>query len=456
MKTIALTIAAILALAFASPAQASGLTASPSPVTTLSVPVDGASTLTSDYRVKRLAVTNPDVLEARLLGANEIYVAGIAPGSCSLSIWDENMVKRETVKITVVPDLDELRSLIWQMLPSEKAIKVVSIEDKVAVTGTASSIDAQNVALKIAETWAPGRVVNMLRVGGIHQVILDVRIAEVNRSAMRNLGINLAKGMAGSIVTASSLQTFIGGLTGLNADNTLAVSDSVNGLANVDVMGQKWTMFFDALKQNSLGRVLAEPTLVSLSGKKAEFLAGGEIPIPVPQGASGDATTIQYKQFGVSLEFLSTVMGDGIINIQVTPEVSELDYANAVKLNGYLVPALTTRRVDTTVELRPGQSFAIAGILKETMRGASSRMPILGDVPVLGALFSSKEFQKSETELVVIITPRLARPLAEGAVRLPGDKWTEPSDADLFLHGKLHGPAAEDLFGPTDPGKREK
>lgn len=453
MKKIILCIFIVTLLAPVS-CFGSGLTKVASSTTVLAVSVDESQQFESDYRIKRMSVTNPDVLEARLLSSRELYLAGVAPGTTFLTLWDKDMVKRDVIKVTVTPDLDELRGLLWQMLPGEKAIKVVPIEDRVAITGTASSIEAQNMALKVAETWSPGRIVNMLRVGGIHQVVLDVRIAEVNRVAMKKLGINLAKGMAGTIVTSSTLQTFIGGLTGVGEGNALTLSSNVNAIANVDVLGQQWTMFFDALKANSLGRVLAEPTLVSMSGKKANFLAGGEIPIPVPQGTTAGATTIQYKQFGVGLEFLSTVMADGVINLQVSPEVSELDYTNAVNLNGYTVPALTTRKVDTTVELRHGQSFAIAGILKESMRGANQRMPVLGEVPVLGALFSSKQYQKSETELVVIVTPRLAKPVSGRDIRLPGENMTPPSDRDLFLLGKLNGPAREELFGPIDPGRK--
>ena len=208
--------------------------------------------------------------------------------------------------------------------------------------------------------------------------------------------------------------------------------------------GTLWTVFLDLLKQQNLGRVLAEPNLVATSGQQASFLAGGEFPIPVPQSGTGGAATItvEYKQFGVQLKFTPTVLNDGKIAVKVNPVVSELDNTfgqSFVLTGGYVVPGLRTRAMDTHVEVQDGQTFAIAGLLSDTSRTVMKKFPVLGDIPVIGALFRSDEYQKNLTELVALVTPRLVKPMAPGAARLPTDKWIDPSDVDFYLMGQDQG-----------------
>jgi pilus assembly protein CpaC len=200
-------------------------------------------------------------------------------------------------------------------------------------------------------------------------------------------------------------------------------------------------------------KVLAEPTLITLSGKTANFLAGGEFPIPVPQSSGGGGTTItiEYKPFGVGLNFSPTVLSNKKISMQVAPEVSELDFSRAVSISGFVVPAITTRRVSTVIELADGQSFAIAGLLNEQVRENISKFPILGDIPVLGALFRSSNFQKNETELVVIVTPHLVKPLDMAKQTLPTDQFIEPDDFEFFLLGLMEG---REKITPTSPAIR--
>jgi pilus assembly protein CpaC len=195
----------------------------------------------------------------------------------------------------------------------------------------------------------------------------------------------------------------------------------------------------DALKEDGLVKVLAEPNLITLSGQSANFLAGGEFPVPVPQGLG--TVAIEYKSFGVGLVFLPTVLSKDRINIQVSPEVSDLDFTNAVEFQGFVVPGLRTRRVTTTIELGDGQSFAIAGLLRENMRSISSKIPLLGDIPILGALFQSKRFQKEESELIIIVTPHLVKPLDIENQPLPTDYYVEPDDLEFYLFGMLEGRA---------------
>ena len=203
--------------------------------------------------------------------------------------------------------------------------------------------------------------------------------------------------------------------------------------------GATWTSFIDALKENGLTKVLAEPTLITTSGRTANFLAGGEYPIPVPQGGTTNTVTIEYKTFGVGLNFTPTVLNNNKISMEVKPEVSELDFTNAVAISGYVVPSLTTRRVATTIELADGQSFAIAGLLKEDLREVVSKFPVLGDIPILGVLFRSTSYQKNETELVIIVTPHLVKPVDMAKQTLPTDALVEPNDFEFYLLGSLEG-----------------
>jgi len=222
--------------------------------------------------------------------------------------------------------------------------------------------------------------------------------------------------------------------------NPIEVTQSINAILRFMSNDTTWTVFIDAMKENGLLKILAEPTLITLSGKKAEFLAGGEFPIPVPQpGAGGTSITIEYKPFGVGLNFTPTVLSNKKISMQVAPEVSELDFSRALTISGFVVPSLTTRRASTTIELGDGQSFAIAGLLKDEVREVISKFPLLGDIPVLGAIFRSSSFQRNETELVIIVTPHLVKPLDMAKQTLPTDQFIEPDDFEFYLLGNTEG-----------------
>jgi pilus assembly protein CpaC len=210
----------------------------------------------------------------------------------------------------------------------------------------------------------------------------------------------------------------------------------VNALFRFHKGSATWTGFVDALKEDGLVKILAEPTLIALSGQTANFLAGGEVPIPVPED---DNIGIEYKRFGVSLSFSPTVLSENKISIKVAPKVSEIDYSIGIVYLGFVIPGFTTREASTTVELADGQSFAIAGLLDERIRDKLSKFPFLGDIPVLGALFRSREFQRSETELIIIVTPHLVKPLDLAKQTLPTDFYIEPDDSELFILGLMEG-----------------
>ncbi len=288
----------------------------------------------------------------------------------------------------------------------------------------------------------------MLEVGGVQQVMLEVRVSEIQKNLGRRLGINF-NGVSSSGKTFGV--SLLGNLTSLSTpvhaafpvENVDVAAPGVNIASTVNAVfrfmhdGATWTGFIDALKEQGLLTVLAEPTLTTLSGQTASFNAGGELPVPEASGLG--TVAIKYKKFGVGLSFTPTVMSDGKISMQVSPSVSELDYTNAVVSSGFVIPALTERDVSTVVELADGQSFAIAGLLSENVTELISKFPVLGDIPVLGALFRSTSFKRNETELVVIVTPHLVKPLDMSKVTLPTDKYGDPGDFNFYLLGDLSG-----------------
>jgi pilus assembly protein CpaC len=281
--------------------------------------------------------------------------------------------------------------------------------------------------------------------------MLEVRVAEMSRSLLRRIGFNFAYISDGLNNFGISL---LSNITRLPASGfpaaSIVVGDRVNAIFRFTGAGATWTTFIDALKEEGLLKIMAEPTLIALSGKTANFLAGGEFPIPVPQPSGvGTSITIEYKPFGVGLNFTPVVLSNKKISMQVAPEVSDLDFSKAVVIQGFVVPAINTRRASTTVELADGQSFAIAGLLNDNVREVVSKFPILGDIPILGALFRSSTFQKNETELIIIVTPHLVKPLNLAKQTLPTDQYIEPNDFEFYLLGALEGRKKED----SSPGQ---
>jgi len=399
----------------------------------------------SAEQVKRVSLAAPEVADAIVLTPRQIYLIGKAAGTTNLTLWKENEVYA-IAELVVSPDLSQLKQKIYEILPEEKDIQVTATHDRITLSGTVSSTANLSQVLALAESFSSGKegekgkVINLLEVAGVHQVMLEVRVSEMNRSLLKRLGVNISYlskggsnmglGMLGNLTSIGSFPT-----------TTTSMSPTVNALFRFLGGGATWTMFIDALKEDGLLKVLAEPTLITLSGKNASFLAGGEFPYPIPQsiGAGSTTITIEFKTFGVGLNFTPTVLSNNKISMQVAPEVSELDFSNAVTFQGFVIPALTTRRASTTVELADGQSFAIAGLLKDDVRTATTRYPLFGDIPILGALFRSESFKKNETELVIIVTPHLVKPLDLSKQTLPTDQYIEPDDFEFFLMGKIEG-----------------
>jgi pilus assembly protein CpaC len=401
----------------------------------LQVVVGKSIILKNSKPAKRVSIAEPKIASFVLLSPSEIYITGKAAGITNLTLWQNKKIL-VIYDLEVDYDISRLKQKLHEVLPLEKEIRVIATHDSITLSGTISSTANLSQAMALAEAYAPkGNVRNLLEVGGVHQVMLEVRITEMSRSLIKRLGVNFSYARGGDLGLS-----LLGGLAQLgkltNTTTELLVSPAVNALFRFHKGSATWTGFVDALKEDGLVKILAEPTLIALSGQTANFLAGGEYPVPVP---SEDGIAIEYKPFGVGLSFTPTVLSEDKISIKVAPEVSELDFSIALQVGGYTVPGLSTRKASTVVELADGQSFAIAGLLKETIRDSMSKFPLLGDIPVLGALFRSRSFQKNETELIIIVTPHLVKPLDSARQTLPTDFYIEPDDTEIYLLGLMEG-----------------
>ena len=403
------------------------------------------------WPVARLSVTQPDIADVKVISPEQILVMGKAVGSTDLLMWSQDEELRQA-RIVVQVDYTELREQLTRLFPGSK-LELHPNGDLVAVTGTMLRAD-QAPQLRTYLEGAKVRYVDLTRVAGVHQVHVKVKIAEVSRAAIRALGVNaLYTGndfVGGQVVGADAGGALnpvpIGVLEGTPArhlipfsyTNDLAVSPGVTLFGGFPE--QDFALFVQALAENQYLRILAEPNLVALSGEEASFLAGGEFPIPVVQGGlSGNAAiTIEYKEYGVRLRFRPTVLGDGTIRMYVAPEVSELTDIGAVVIQGFRVPAIITRRAETTLDLKNGQTFGMAGLLNQGINARNSRIPGFGDIPILGALFRSVRYSKGETELVVLVTACLVEPM-NTAPPVPGQNATEPNDWEFYGLGKLEG-----------------
>ncbi len=398
-------------------------------VGTLTVSINKSETIKFDKAVSDVVVGSSKIVDVIPMTNQVVYVLGKEIGATNMSLYDEEKQLIAVVDILVSYDIANLQAKLREVLPREW-VTVRNLNGKVYLGGEVSGAPAAAQALAIAEQFAPGSVTNGIKVRAPQQVMLEVRFVEATRSAGRELGINV------TAVTKNLNVT-----TGLN----LATGSTPFGrvLTNLLGVGQnRIDVLINALEQKGTIRTLAEPNLVALSGDKASFLAGGEFPFPVAQ--DNNTITIEFKKFGVGLEFTPTVLNDGQINLKIEPEVSQLDTTRTLRLQTIEIPTLVVRRASTTIELRDGQSFAIAGLLQANNTKTLSQLPWVGDVPVLGSLFRSASYQKNETDLVIIVTPRLVKPVtAPGKLATPLDGRRPTNDLDYFLLGKSETPREE-------------
>ena len=365
--------------------------------------------LRSELPIKRVSIANPEIADFILISSREIYINAKAAGTTNLTLWQNNLITA-VYDLVVNYDISDLKQRLHEILPGETELQVTATSDSITISGKVTSAAKLSQALALARAYAPeGKVQNLVQVGGVHQVMLEVRVSEMSRVLTKRLGINIfyTKGSEFAVSTLGGLADLV---TPDNAELLTGplgwtVSPAVNSFLRFNSGSATWTGLIDALEADSLIKVLAEPTLIALSGQTASFLAGGEFPVPVPQGLGTAA--IEYKPFGVGLVFTPLVLSEDKINIKVSPEVSDLDFSTAVQFQGFIVPGLRTRRATTTIELGDGQSFAIAGLLRNNIRTIVNKFPLLGDIPLLGFLFRSTSISRSKTTVEFHITPRI-------------------------------------------------
>jgi pilus assembly protein CpaC len=403
----------------------------------LQVTVNKAETLSADDDFSEVLVGNPEIADVVALTSKSLYVLGKQVGSTGISLLGSDKRVMAVINVEVTYDLKAMRAHIAHHAQGGR-VNVDSINGKLLLTGSVPDSTTLSRVMAIAEAIAPGAVSNALSVRGSQQVLLEVRFVEANRDSTRDLGVgwqvlgNRFAGATGIPWTSTGAAGTGGvpliGLIGNNVPFGAAVASLLDGGNTADVIIQ-------ALEQRGLARRLAEPNLVALSGDTASFLAGGEFPFPVQ--ARDDRVTIEFKKFGVGLAFTPTVLGDGLINLKIEPEVSELDPNNAIQIANVQIPSLVVRRASTTLELRDGQSFALAGLLQATNFADQREVPWIGQVPVLGTLFKSAAYKRKETDLVIIVTPRLVKPARPGdKLATPHDGRVAANDVEFFLKGQ--------------------
>jgi pilus assembly protein CpaC len=405
------------------------------------VPINKSQILKLEEAFTDLLVGNPDIADVLALTDRTVYVLGKKLGATSLTIYGGEKRLIAVIDLVVTYDIEGLKAKLFELVPGER-VEVRAVADSVVLSGNVSSSENLSSAMAVAERYAPGAVTNLLKVRGSQQVLLEVKFAEVQRSISKALGLrNLVRFEGTDFTFNTGINLPLA--PGLPPDPIIPITE---GFGVTEFLGTpgSWTLnfLFDFLETRGVVKTLAEPNLVVLSGETASFLAGGEFPVPVPQTGAGQAATItiEFKEFGVSLSFTPTVLGEGLINLVVAPEVSALDFTTGVTVLGTTVPGLTTRRASTTVELRDGQSLAIAGLLQDNFTDNIKQFPWLGDIPILGALFRSTDYQTEQTELVIVVTPRLVTPVMAGTIVTAADTFVPPSDRDLFLFGRLEDP----------------
>lgn len=434
----------------------------------LTLPVGKSTVIALPEPLASRSVAREEVVQAKLIGPKTLYLVGLDMGSTNMIIQGKSG-SCTIIDVTVGIDTTPLTDALAALLPNENNIKVTAASESLVLSGVVSNASVVKQAVDIAQAFVQrefyevnsldlensedrkrvasgqysdepnSRIINLLSVGEQQQVMLDVKVAEVSKTLLDKLGASLSFSQTSGSWTYRLLTDFL-------STTGSATGGAISGFKSA---GKNFAV--DAEKKDGLVKILAEPSIMAISGHEGSFLAGGTIFIPVAQnaGSNGNLITLEEKEFGVSVRFTPTVLGGGRINLHVSPEVSELNREGVgISATGFagtsILPAFTTRKASTTVQLMDGQSFAIGGLIKNNTTTNIKAFPILGEIPILGALFRSSDFQKDITELVFIITPHLVRPLSSKEVKLPTDRYTDPSRIDLFLHGKMEGAAPTD------------
>ncbi|MEA2710018.1 MAG: pilus assembly protein CpaC [Phycisphaerales bacterium] len=410
--------------------------------------VNKTTVITTPQPFKQVSVGNPEVADVTIVGPNNVLVTGKRQGSTQLIIWDDNN-RSQVADVIVGMDLEALQSDLSATFGNVK-VQATSMNGAIGLRGQVRDLKTAESMVAMAQQYSP-RVLNMLEIAGGQQVMLQVRFAEVSRRATNALGVNFATSDGIFGIGSNIGQNAPSGFAATPGDANFPGPMTTNTGAGVTLFGggaagnAAFRYFVQALRQNNLLRILAEPNLVAMSGQEASFLAGGEFPVPVPQsGVGGGGTiTVEYREFGVRLNMVPLVLGDGRIRLKLNPEVSDLDFSSPLVIQGSRIPIVNKRTVSTTIELADGQSFAIAGLLDHSVNATKDVTPLLGDIPVLGALFRSVRYERRETELVVLVTPKLVEAMDPNQVPpLPGETWRHPNELDLFLNQDIGSESA--------------
>lgn len=447
--------------------------------THLSVPLFQSDILTLSKSPSRVSVGNPDIADIVLLRGGQVHVVGKALGATNVVFWDQSDIIYQSVTVEVTHDLGSLKRKLYTMMPDEP-IRVYSAQEKLILKGQVSSATNVHAAVKVAEGYLPhcteepseasgcgnAEVINLMKVVGSQQIMLEVKVAEISRTFLRTLDTDLTLldigpnqrfgavngGASWPNTTvqnelvpftqagiATGSQPVIGPMVDTFDPNTPLISDK--GLFFQDLAGD--TFFQAALelsRSKGLAKVLAEPTLTTLTGRPATFMSGGEFPVPVPEDGS---TSIQFKNYGVLVEFLPSILDQDRISLDLDIAVSEITQTQSVDVGSvgtsgvFFIPSLTKRGVTSTVELKNGQTIGIAGLIQDNVNEVITKLPGLGDIPILGQLFRSQQFASGQTELVIFVTAHLAKPIEEKNIKLPTDSFVPPSDLEFYLLGRM-------------------
>lgn len=434
--------------------------------------------ITTPLPFKRVAIADKEVADVLILSPREAYIYGKTLGYTSIVLW-ENGKGKTILDVLVSLDTTGLKEKFYELYPDQQ-IEVYGSETGIVLTGAVSGPEIVDQAIRLAQAYLPKKsgggktkqsgtgvsgmqVTNLLTVSGIQQVMLEVKFAEVSRTTQKDIQAGIAQGklknFSGHIgvdnvlqsleVTGSDLFTLPSGLVGDIIDTPMdalvqnpeaLLVNFAGGTPNIFINIKNFSSALKLLENEGLARIMAEPRLITQSGHEASFLAGGEFPIPVP---NEDGITITFKQFGVGLVFTPHILSNGKISLHVAPSVSEIASTSVIPAGiqgaNFIVPNLATRRLDTTVELYDGQSLALAGLLQDNLRETVKKIPGLGDIPILGALFRSSSYKQSKTDLLVTVTPHLVKPIKQEDIVYPGENIILPSDYEFYLGGKLEG-----------------
>jgi pilus assembly protein CpaC len=412
------------------------------------VPLDKGQLLRVERPFRRVSVGTREIADVMPMSNGTVYVLGKKVGSTNLMFRDASGAVVAVVDLVVTNiDISGLTSRLHALMPEEN-IEVSPLGEGIVISGPISSPDHLRQAVALAEQLVPGKVANLMTLGGTQQVLLEVKFAEVERTALKSIS---AAGNLNFLNGGDNIRSAWGPAINPTPGN-VDPSTAFGAVAGIFTHGG-WTIAqgFQALEKKGLVRTLAEPNLVAMSGDTASFLAGGEFPIPVAQGgANGGVSnvTVEFKNYGVGLSFTPTVVTRDLVNLVILSEVSSIDNSLAVRANGFDIPALKTRRAKTTVELRDGQSFAIAGLLQDDFTNGTQQLPFLGNLPVIGALFRSPSYQHNQTDLVVIITVHLVAPTLARNLATPLDSLVLPTQTEHFgLDGRVESDGAGSSTG---------